>query len=335
MDSLTQFALGAVVGELVLGKELGWKGVLLGGIAGTIPDLDVLLNGFFDPIARMKIHRGFSHSIFFSMIFGPLLGWISHQFYPKIPIQKWTLMWFLGFLTHTLLDCCTTYGTQLFNPVSDYLVAFDNIFVVDPLFTIPLLGGVIAALFYTPGSAARKRANYIGIALSSLYMIWTFAALNIATHQFKKSLDQQNISYDQLQVSPTVLNSFLWEGIAQTDTASYFGNYSVFDSREMVSFQKEARNTELIAPYKDAEAVQTALWFSTGYYIVREIGEDFYFYNTKFGALHLNEKLEFFFPFIVRPGKNGQAEFILNEEEPDTEIMKEGLKQLWERIWGL
>ena len=70
MDSLTQFALGAVVGEVVLGRKLGWKGALLGGIAGTIPDLDVLLNNFYDPISRMKIHRGFSHSIFFAIIFG-------------------------------------------------------------------------------------------------------------------------------------------------------------------------------------------------------------------------------------------------------------------------
>jgi len=335
MDSLTQFALGAVVGEVVLGKKLGWKGALLGGIAGTIPDLDVLLNEFFDPIERMKIHRGFSHSIFFSIIFGPVFGWISYKISKKVSFYQWMLMWFLGFLTHTLLDCCTTYGTQLFNPFSDRLIAFDNIFVVDPLYTIPLLGGVATALFYERDSKARRNANYIGIAISSLYLIWTFFALNYATKQFERSLVEQNISYDNLQVSPTVMNTFLWEGIAQTENDIYFGSFSVFDDRETVSFQKEIRNTNFIEPYANEEAVKTALWFSTGYYMVRKIGNDFHFYTTKFGPMHLNGKLEFFFPFIIRPSENGETKFIFQEEAPNGDMMKAGLAEMWERLWGI
>jgi inner membrane protein len=42
MDSLTQIVLGAAVGELVLGKKLGNKAILLGAVAGTLPDLDVV-----------------------------------------------------------------------------------------------------------------------------------------------------------------------------------------------------------------------------------------------------------------------------------------------------
>ena len=46
MDSLTQAALGAAVGESVLGKKIGHKAAILGAIGGTIPDLDVLLTPF-------------------------------------------------------------------------------------------------------------------------------------------------------------------------------------------------------------------------------------------------------------------------------------------------
>jgi len=44
MDSISQIALGAGVGELVLGKKIGNKAILFGAIAGTIPDLDVFVN---------------------------------------------------------------------------------------------------------------------------------------------------------------------------------------------------------------------------------------------------------------------------------------------------
>ncbi len=45
MDSLTQIALGAAVGVAVMGRRTAvWKAALWGGIAGTLPDLDVLID---------------------------------------------------------------------------------------------------------------------------------------------------------------------------------------------------------------------------------------------------------------------------------------------------
>ena len=68
MDSLTQIVLGAAVGEAVLGRKVGNKAMLWGAIAGTIPDLDVFIKLFADPITSTELHRGISHSLFFSML---------------------------------------------------------------------------------------------------------------------------------------------------------------------------------------------------------------------------------------------------------------------------
>jgi membrane-bound metal-dependent hydrolase YbcI (DUF457 family) len=76
MDSLTQIVLGAAVGEVVLGRKVGNKAMLWGAIAGTIPDLDVYQSLIFDSLKANELHRGFSHSILFSVIFAPLLAWI-------------------------------------------------------------------------------------------------------------------------------------------------------------------------------------------------------------------------------------------------------------------
>ena len=79
MDSLTQIVLGAAVGEAVLGKKVGNKAMLYGAIAGTIPDLDILSGYFTDTLTAIEWHRGFSHSIFFSVLFAPVFGWLFNK----------------------------------------------------------------------------------------------------------------------------------------------------------------------------------------------------------------------------------------------------------------
>ena len=68
MDSLTQIVLGAAVGEVAVGKKVGNWALLWGGVAGTIPDLDVFAKHFTDNVTALEIHRGFSHSILFSLM---------------------------------------------------------------------------------------------------------------------------------------------------------------------------------------------------------------------------------------------------------------------------
>jgi len=137
MDSLTQIVLGAACGEAVLGKKIGNKALLFGAIGGTIPDLDVMVGSLLhgNEIDAMLFHRGFMHSILFSVVAAFLLGWLVHKLYNSgkrlgTTTQKdWIWLWFLSLFTHPILDCFTPYGTQLFAPFSNYRVAFNNIAV--------------------------------------------------------------------------------------------------------------------------------------------------------------------------------------------------------------
>ena len=118
MDSLTQIILGAAVGEAVLGKKVGNKAMLYGAIAGTIPDLDVLARYFVDTVTATEWHRGFSHSIFFSVLFAPIFGWLVWKLNSKseATFKDWSWLMFWGLFTHPILDTFTTWGTQLFWP---------------------------------------------------------------------------------------------------------------------------------------------------------------------------------------------------------------------------
>ena len=75
MDSLTQVVLGAAVGEAVLGKKVGIKAAIVGAIAGTIPDLDVLASPWLDAVEKLMYHRSITHSFLFLPIRLPTI-WI-------------------------------------------------------------------------------------------------------------------------------------------------------------------------------------------------------------------------------------------------------------------
>ena len=53
----------------------------------------------------------------------------------------------LALLTHPLLDAHTAYGTQLLWPLEPPPVMWATLFIIDPLFTLPLLVAVIATAY--------------------------------------------------------------------------------------------------------------------------------------------------------------------------------------------
>src|SRR5690606_10728227 len=130
MDSLTQIVLGAAVGEAVLGRKAGNKAMFYGAIAGTIPDLDIIATLFTDTVTATELHRGFSHSMVFSILMAPIFGWFISNMEKKSQIhwKEWSWLMFWGVFTHPILDSFTTGGTQLFWPL-EIRLAVKNIFV--------------------------------------------------------------------------------------------------------------------------------------------------------------------------------------------------------------
>src|SRR5690554_7012106 len=107
MDSLTQIVLGAAVGEAVLGRKVGNRAMFYGAIAGTIPDLDVISSFFVDTVRALEIHRGITHSIFFSIVFAPIFGWIVSKIDAYKSFKGWSWLFFWGLFTHPILDAHT------------------------------------------------------------------------------------------------------------------------------------------------------------------------------------------------------------------------------------
>lgn len=330
MDSLTQIVLGAAVGEAVLGRKIGNKAMFYGAIAGTIPDLDVFASHFTDTVSALAIHRGFTHSILFSVLFGGLFGWLVSRYERYKDIEGWVLLFFLAFITHPILDAHTTWGTQLFWPF-DMRLAFKTIFVVDPLYTLPFLVFLIFAMLQKRTSAKRRRYNNLGLIISSSYLLLTIVLKSLAYKQFEKSLASQGISYLQLDTRPAPLNTILWNANVETQHNYLIGNYSFFDSQP-ITFIAYPKNHDLLGDLIYNEKLQRMIAISNGWYTITKKNDNLYYNDLRFGLLSLQPNAQnFVFQFLIDVDDDN-VHFI--EEEKDRRDAKKLLFELWTRVKG-
>lgn len=410
MDSITQATLGAAVGYAVLGKKLGNKAILVGAIAGTIPDLDIFSRLFLEhEVYGLVYHRGISHSILFTLLASPFFAWLSLQYYERawnkklgvqaslaigwslfyaailvalgagvyysqswivmgifalflagaLPLYRslkwsilhreeveyqasfgqWTLMYGLAIFTHWLIDACTSYGTQIFEPFSNYRVAFNNISIIDPLYTVPMLLGLMAVLF-VKNEKTKAFWNYMGIGLASLYMVSTFYSKSIMNQVVADNLKAQGIEYSDYITYPALLNTILWQTTVEADDAFYYGTYSLLDKEPKITFTKLPKNHDLIEKYHGEGYLEVLLWFSNGYYNINETADGkLIFNNLRFGLMGMPEDLNiaiedrYIFRFALVE-KDGQ--FDVQESRNIDKIQpKAMLAYLWERIKGI
>ena len=339
MDSLTQIVLGAAVGEAVLGKKIGSRAMLWGAIAGTIPDLDVLLKFITDDITATEMHRGFSHSIVFSILFAPVLAWIAHRIHrskrPDATLRNWVLLFFLALVTHPMLDMHTTWGTQFFWPF-EVRITYNNIFVVDPLYTIPFLICLMIAMFHKRTNPRRRIFNNAGLIISTTYMALTFVFKGFGYHAVDESLAKQGIDFVEIETKPTPLNTILWDAHVETKTGYRFGHYSLFDDDKPIIFSKEyPKNHHLIDSIRDEEVIQQILKISKGWYTLEKEGDRLFFNDLRFGQFGMNPNTaQIIWKYEILPGKDGEVKVKRIQPNFDDIDLGEVLSQLWQRIKG-
>lgn len=328
MDSLTQIALGAAVGEAVLGRKVGNKAVVWGAVCGTLPDLDVFVP-FADPVRDFTFHRSFSHSLFVLALLTPLLVWLISRLHPSAQKHKsaWAWLVWLCFTTHVLLDCFTIYGTQIFWPIWNYPVGLGSIFIIDPLYTIPLLIGVLCALILTRTSSRGHLINNTALGLSTIYLAWSVAAQSYVTTAVEQSLSDQSVRYEKLLVSPAPLNTLLWRIVAMQSDGSYIeGYYSLADGEQKVTYKHYESRQDLLRPLAGQWTVERLRWFSKGFYKVWEKGEEVVLSDLRMGA-----EPNYVFSFVV--GKTAPQPKVLAPRQIETERDLSMLKEIWQRIW--
>ena len=213
MDPISQGTVGAALAQSTASKNNIIRIGFIGFLAGLAPDLDVLIRSSDDPILFLEYHRQFSHSLFF-IPFGSLFValFLFPFFKGSISMKTVYVASFLGYATHGLLDACTSYGTQLFWPISDERVTWNNISIVDPLFTLPIVIFLIIAI-----ATRRTKFSFIAIGWIVFYLSLGFVQYERTFSAAIQLADSRGHNSERLTLKPSFGNLILWKSIYEHD----------------------------------------------------------------------------------------------------------------------
>ena len=183
---------------------------------------------------------------------------------PEVDLKGWVLLFFWGFLTHVLLDCFTTYGTQVFAPFSNLRVAWGTVSVVDPLYTLPFLVCLLVAARFARNDSRRRLMNLLGLSWSVLYLAMTVVNYNQVQRTVAEALQDQGHSHQRFLITPTIFNNVLWNVVVDTGDSFLLAQHSIFDEIPL-HFQAVSKGYELLHNMDSDETIGVLQWFSAGY----------------------------------------------------------------------
>ena len=329
MDSLSQIALGAAVGVAVMGRRTAvWKAALWGAVAGTLPDLDVLIE-HGDPISNMVLHRAETHAPFWLTLFSlPFAAAVARLHGEWSIWRRWWLAIWLALVTHPLLDAMTVYGTQLALPFSDHPYGVGSVFIIDLLYTVPLLIGVGWAL-RARGAGRGLAANAAGLVISTAYLAWGVAAQAHVERIARSSLAAQGIAAEQVLITPTAFNTVLWRVVAIDGARFHEGFYSLFDATPQVAFDAFDRGTALAAELGGIQGFSRVQAFSKGFYKLQQQGE-----RIVVSDLRMGQEPTYTFSFVIAERHSPPVALARPEQIGMRPDLKRGLPWLWRRALG-
>ena len=408
MDSLTQVVLGAAVGEAVLGRKVGNRAMVWGGLAGTLPDLDVLSGLVTDPMSALAYHRAFTHSLPFAVLAAPLLGLAVHRLYggrsgpglagrkiiplciglfwllllvgsflmpleiyqvpaivtvvagtfillagvvvllqkwrgtladgPNAGLAGWTALFFLCIVTHPLLDCFTSYGTQFLEPLSRIRLAWNTVSVVDPIYTLPFLLLLVLAARYGRRAQERRWLNRAGLILSTAYLLLTvFNAFRVG-QVVEETIARDNLPVARSFYGPTLGNNILWTATLQDTAGNYYlGQYSFLDAeRRLEPLLEVPGNHDKVQAYLGDRDIQILAWFTDGYYTVLPGGEGrVVLCDLRYGLLGRDPLDPGSYTFNWSIDTSRRPARVVPDANPSRPDMGSALSGLWERLKGL
>ena len=267
MDPLSQGTVGAAFAQSTGTKNNLFKIGVIGFLAGMAPDLDVLIQSSNDPILFLEYHRQFTHSLFFIPIGSLIVAlFISPFMKSSMNFKTIYMASFLGYATHGLLDACTSYGTLLFWPFSDERITWNNISIVDPIFTIPALILVATAI-----KTRKRKFSFFAIGwiifYLSLGLIQYERALS-AAHELAKS---RGHDAERITLKPSFGNIILWKSIYKHDDNFYVDAIRTATSstgcigESIAEFDYELHIPRLNIDSQQAKDIERFRWFSQDY----------------------------------------------------------------------
>ena len=325
MDSLSQAVLGASVAGACAPAGHRGKAMLLGAGLGTLPDLDVFID-FGGAVENYTYHRGFSHSLFVLAPLSALLWLLLRRWWA--PVRDKPLRWLaaisLALLTHPLIDAHTAYGTQLFWPLTVPPTSWATLFIIDPLYTLPLLVGVLVAAINRKVSGTALR---VGLVVSTIYVGWSWVAQATVSRNVEDALSSMQLQGSPVFLTPTPFNTLLWRAVVITDHGYLEGFDSLMVDEGTMRFTAYTSETDAIEGAGDIWAVSRLRWFAQDF-VKADIDND----RLVISDLRMGQEPTYVFSHVVAARGNPHWKEIPAELLP-VSFGDRALAGVWDRIW--
>ncbi|HET7845623.1 MAG TPA: metal-dependent hydrolase [Xanthomonadales bacterium] len=283
MDNLTHALMGGLLVAACAPAARRRAALVAGAVVATLPDLDVFWP-WADPVAAFTMHRSATHSLFVLPVAGLLL-WLALRAWRPVRESPWR--WLLGIelavVTHALIDACTVYGTQLLWPLERPPAMWANLFIIDPLVTLPLLVGAVLAW---RGRESRRAGfwTFAGLVLCGFYVAWSGAAKWLLERTVHAELARKGYTAALVLTEPTPFNTVAWRVVVmRMDGRQYFEGFFSYYTGRITPLQPMMSQPELLdgAP---SPALRRLQWFTQGFYSVQLVGRDVVLSDLRMGV---------------------------------------------------
>ena len=262
MDPLTQGLLGASCGQALYGRILGRKAIVWGAAIGMSPDVDVVLNAT-GPMGEWLWHRGFTHSLWFGPVLGPVLGWLLWR-WKGGRLRDWMGLAVAALFTHPLLDLFTSYGTQLLAPFSRRRFALDAVGIIDPAYSLLLAGALGVALWRGARSGAARRAAWLALGLSTTYLFLGLEVNRRAETLASDQLRAEGVQSPRVNAYPTLFQLPLRRVVARSGHEIRVGWVSLLAPEPITWARFEEARGPLVRAARHTWEAEVLEWFAMG-----------------------------------------------------------------------
>ncbi len=327
MDSLSQIVLGAAVCGIVARQPLR-RCLIYGAALGTLPDLDVLVLGHLDPVEQFVRHRSFSHSLFVLSAIAPPLAWLLRRIdmgLREVTPKRWWLAVWLSLITHPLLDACTVYGTQIWWPLMPPPTAWSNVFIIDPLYTLPLL---LACLLAWRRNRHALRMLGVGLVVAHAYLLFGLIAKQHVEQQVEEALQARSLPFDAILATPAPFTTLLWRVLVRTPDGHAEVWYSLRRGGDQpLALIPISRDAGLQTTLPALPTLVTLQWFSRGY-LKAEVVND----RLRIADLRMGAEPDYFFAFEIAERDAEGWQSIVPERVPMERPRATRLGEIVERL---
>jgi len=328
MDVVSQAVLGSSLSQsFARDKSKQFSALFIGALSGMAPDLDVLISSDIDPLLFLEYHRQFTHSLIF-IPFGALAcALLLYGFFKnRLSFSQIYLFSFLGYSTHGLLDGCTSYGTQLLWPFSDERYAWNVVSIIDPLFTLPVIAGVVFAVVKGNRNIARVTFIYVLV-----FMCFGFFQKSRAADALYVLADERGHTVERFITKPSFANRHVWKMIYEADGRYYVDAVKLlWESKSIKGVSVQKLNVARDFPWvpansQQAKDIERFRWFSDGYLAVDPV-ENMSIIDVRYSIVPNQIKLMWGIKLSHQKIKNGDldshVEFVMNSK-PDQKSRQE------------